>query len=44
VLVVSADEAGQTLTIMQQHQIDAWQIGQISALSGAGQEQVVIDE
>ena len=42
VLVVAANEAEKTLGIMQQHQVDAWQIGHISPLTSAEQEQVVI--
>lgn len=42
VLVVSAEDADKTINIMQQHQVDAWQIGQVSSLSSADQEQVVI--
>lgn len=42
VLVISAEDADKTLGILQQHQIDAWQIGHISALSSADQERVII--
>ncbi len=42
VLVVAAKDVAQTLDILQQHQLDAWQIGHISTLADAGQEQVII--
>ncbi len=43
VLVVAAADAEETLSIMQQHQVDAWQIGHIHPLTSTDQEQVVID-
>ncbi len=44
VLVVAAKDADKTLNIMQQHQVDAWQIGHINPLISADQKQVVISE
>ena len=42
VLVVAAEDAEQTLSMMQEQQIDAWQIGQIDSKTAADQEQVII--
>lgn len=42
VLVINADDAEKTLSILQQQQVEAWQIGHISALPSADQERVVI--
>ena len=44
VLVIAPDDVEKTLAVMQQHNIDAWQIGLIGALSGEAREQVVINE
>lgn len=43
VLVVAQADADSTLSILQQHQVDAWQIGHISAQTAGGQEQVLIN-
>lgn len=42
VLVITPEDADKTLGILQQHQIDAWQIGHISSLTSTDQERVVI--
>ena len=42
VLIVAREDVEQTLAILQQHQLTAWQIGDIGALPAADQEQVVI--
>ena len=42
VLVVAAQDTAKTLDILQQQQLDAWQIGHISTLASTGQERVII--